>query len=204
MWAKEILDKTCFSNPKTLIIHTRTNDLEHPTPIESLMKNAIDIVELINTKYPACRVILSSFLPRSHYLNKAVDLNECLSKALFARKNTTFVRHNIRAKDHVHDKKHLNKVGVEQFAQNLKWAYFNQETHLNTANWRSRSPHSKSHSPSNYPKFSHWPPFTSHVHPNPTMLPYIPQHHRPLLQPPTIQCPEPKHHVNPPARKRQI
>jgi hypothetical protein len=28
------------------------------------------------------------------------------------------------------------------------------------------------------------------------MLPYIPHHHRPLLQPPTTQYPEPRHHIN--------
>ncbi|CAB4003558.1 Hypothetical predicted protein [Paramuricea clavata] len=73
MKAKEILDKTCFSNPRTFIIHTGTNDLD---------------VELIRTKYPECRVILSSLLPRSDDLNNnAIDLNETLSKALLARKN---------------------------------------------------------------------------------------------------------------------
>jgi hypothetical protein len=141
MQAKEILDKTCFSNPKTFIIHTGTNDLEQPSTIESLMKKPMDIVELIHTKCPKYCVILSSLLPRSDDLNnKAVDFNESLSKALSARKNTTFVRHqNIRAKDHLHDKKHLNKVGVKQLAQNLNHHIPNL-IHLQTRNTCMRQP----------------------------------------------------------------
>jgi hypothetical protein len=113
---------------KSFIIHTGTNDLEHIDTNEALIKNATDIVELIQTKHPESHIIFSSILPRSDELDKrGMTLNISLEKSISTKKNITFVRHpNINSKYHLKDKKHLNDVGVKRFAQSLimKRAYF--------------------------------------------------------------------------------
>jgi hypothetical protein len=88
-----------------------------------MRKNAVDTVELIQTKHAESHIIVSSILPRSDELDKwGMTLNNSLGKSLSTKKNT-FVRHpNINSKYHLKDKKHLIDVGLKRFAQSLKRA----------------------------------------------------------------------------------
>ena len=131
--AKSIITNASSTAPKSLIIHTGTNDLEHSDSKEDLIKCAVDTVELAQSKYPECHIILSSILPRKDKLDKkGIDMNNSLERLLSTKKNVTFIRHpNINATYHLKDKKHLNEIGVKRFAQNLKRAYFRKsaDTH---------------------------------------------------------------------------
>jgi hypothetical protein len=123
--AKEILDNATFNSPKPLIVHVGTNDLEHSNSTETLINNALDIVEDIKNKHPESHIIFSSLLPRTDALDEKVnDLNNKLEKELSSKKNITLVQHNnIYKNGQFKDKKHLN-IGVKRFTQNLKWAFF--------------------------------------------------------------------------------
>ncbi|CAB4009268.1 Hypothetical predicted protein [Paramuricea clavata] len=108
--AKSIINSTTYTSPKSFIIDTGTNDLEHSDTNEALIKNAIGTVELIQTKHPESHIIFSFILTRNDELDKrGMTLNNCLEKLLSTKKNFTFVRHsNINSKYHLKDKKHLN------------------------------------------------------------------------------------------------
>ena len=200
-----IPEKTKFTKPTCSIVHTGTNDIKHSSEVETLGKKTVDIVDN-HCGHPNSQIIISSLLPRNDELhNKAEELNTLISSSLDSHKNVTHVKHsNIKSNRHLHDKKHLNQIGVKRFAQNLKRAYFRQESkptdsprryhnkpylphfQLSIPNWKSPN----SHPPSSAS------PFVPHFLLNQRLPPNINQQQRPpqdpaiysnRLRPPTNQ-----------------
>lgn len=82
------------------------------------------VIDLLQSKYKDCRIIISGLLPRTDKFNeKVTPLNNAIEKMVL-EKNLSFVTHNnIKAED-LKDKKHLNQRGVKIFAKNIKATYF--------------------------------------------------------------------------------
>ena len=92
--AKSIIPNASVTAPKSLIINTGTNDLEHSDSNEDLIKCTIDTVELVQKKYLQCHIILSSILRRKDKFDKkGVFMNKSLEKLLSPKKNVTLIRH---------------------------------------------------------------------------------------------------------------
>ncbi|CAB4014084.1 Hypothetical predicted protein, partial [Paramuricea clavata] len=122
--ARQKIESFNFSNPKNLIIHCGTNDIEQPG--KNTITETLEIVDLVKQKHPNCRILVSSLLSRKDELNNKVPtINEELKTRLSSKTKTTYIQHtNISSAD-LHDKKHLNERGVKKFAKNIKAAYFN-------------------------------------------------------------------------------
>jgi hypothetical protein len=147
--AQEILNDETLPNPNTLIIHTGTNDLEHQKSNHHLLLKYKEILKTIKEKYPNCRILISSLLPRKDTLNqRAHDINNNLQEIVGKSPNTVLVEHKNIHKDDLHDKKHLNQHGVKIFAMNIKASYYNTTP--------KRTPRRKPYHPSN----NSGPPFT--------------------------------------------
>ena len=113
-----------FSNPKNFILHCGTNDIEQPG--KDTITDTLKVIDLIKQKYPNCRILVSSLLPRKDELNNKVPtFNEELKTRISNKENTTFIHHTSKLNDDLYDKKHLNNRGVKNFAKNIKAAYFN-------------------------------------------------------------------------------
>jgi len=204
--AKSILSNDPVTAPKSLIIHTGTNDLEHTKSNEEIIKCAMDTVEFAQNKHPDCHIIFSSILPRKDKLHKrAIDINYSLDKLLSSKKNVTFTRHpNISATYHLKDKKHLNDIGVKRFAQNLKRAYFHKSATPKMKFQHTHPPRNTRHQ--NYilpnPGQQQFPPFNfQNKYPPTRFLQQAPRinnpynlyhhtpthHHQPMQQIPPVQ-----------------
>ena len=88
---------------------------------------------------------------------------------------------NIKSNRHLHDKKHLNQIGVKRFAQNLKRAYFRQEPKPTDS---PRRYHNKPYLPHFQLSIPNWK--SPNSHPPSSASPFVP--HFPLNQrlPPNI------------------
>ena len=87
----------------------------------------LNVVETITKKYPECKIILSSILPRmDNRHNRINEINKKIKEECSKKPNVYFVAHNdiFPSYHHLYDKKHLNEIGVRVFAKNLKTAYF--------------------------------------------------------------------------------
>jgi hypothetical protein len=85
--AKKIVENTNFTSLKTLILHTGTNDLEHPPQNETVANKIEEIAKYLSNKYPNNHIVVSSLLPRKDAFNKQVNtINESLKKALSPQK----------------------------------------------------------------------------------------------------------------------
>ena len=122
--ARQKIESFNFTNPKNLIIHCGTNDIEQPG--KNTITETLEIVDLVKQKHPNCKILVSSLLSRKDELNNKVPtINEELKTRLSSKTKTTYIQHtNISSAD-LHDKKHLNERGVKKFAKNIKAAYFN-------------------------------------------------------------------------------
>jgi hypothetical protein len=159
----KILEQHQFSNPKTFIIHTSTNDIERCS-IDSISNKTKTLLSSIRQKHPQACLILSSLLPRNdHLLQKAKTRNDRLEKFTNEFPNTTILKHTnlFESTQILYDKKHLNHKGVKIFAKNLKSAYFGTKR--------------KHYSPKPKPLFH--PPTNKQFTPN--HRPHQPYHHVP-------------------------
>ncbi|CAB4008714.1 Hypothetical predicted protein [Paramuricea clavata] len=187
--ATKILDEYEFTSPQTFVIHSGTNDIES-TNCKEVCNKLTTLTTYITTKYPDCRILLSSLLPRSdHLLQRVQLLNSEIEK--IQSPNIIHVKHHnlFRSTNILYDKKHLNRKGVKLFAKNLKGAFVarknnktkQQHSHSNLYNYHYPGRDHHHLMPRNYPPPSFQPP-TFHQ-------PRPPTFHRP--QPPTFHLPQP-------------
>ncbi|CAB3979497.1 Hypothetical predicted protein [Paramuricea clavata] len=188
--ATKILDEYEFTSPQTFVIHSGTNDIE-TTNCKEVCDKLTTLTKYITTKYPNCRILLSSLLPRSdHLLQRVQLLNSEIEKIKIQSPNIIHVKHHnlFRSTNILYDKKHLNQKGVKLFAKNLKGAFFarkknktkQQHAHSNLYNYHYPGRDHHHLMPRNYPPPSFQPP-TFHQ-------PRPPTFHRP--QPPTFHLPQ--------------
>ena len=79
--AKDIIDNTHFTNPRTFIVHCGTNDVEQPQSNEEITEQVTKLVQSINEKYPQSHIIISLLLPRKDETNKKVtEINDIIEK----------------------------------------------------------------------------------------------------------------------------
>ena len=128
--AIKILEQHTFTNPKTIIIHCGTNDIER-IPNKAVSGNIEELIKTIRKEYPSCRIIISSLLPRSdHLLSQVQILNRQLERTISKLSNVLLVRHiNLfQSINILIDRKHLNRKGVKLFARNLKGVFFSNKS----------------------------------------------------------------------------
>jgi hypothetical protein len=73
--AEEIISTSVFTNPKTLIFHCGTNDLDHNIDNSKICSDTLKIIDQIKAKYPECQIILSSLLPRMDNQQPRINLS---------------------------------------------------------------------------------------------------------------------------------
>ena len=129
--ANSILENTKFTNAKTFILHSGTNDLEKTCSNELLVEKTNKIINKIQHDHPKAKIVVSGLLPRNDSLNDRVGpVNKIMKESMQRKEHTTFVEHNEieGTTSHLYDKKHLNSKGVKIFAKNLKKGYFKSKT----------------------------------------------------------------------------
>ena len=186
---KRRIDSSNLQNPKNIILHCGTNDLENPE--KDVIKETTEIINHINKKHPNCRILVSSLLPRQDELNpKVTSTNRELKHQISTKPNTTFIEHTNISNDDLYDKKHLNTKGVKKFATNLKAAYF--QTTPRRRDSRRRQKWNPTHKPYGKtplnPGYNNLKPPFNPTQPifNPTQSSFTPIQppYNPLIQPP--------------------
>ena len=113
---------------ETILIHTGTNDLENNTDPKAMAQEIYRMLALTSSKFPNSRVLYSTLLPRDDHLNtKVIDINRLIDQNTQSIKNVTLIHHaNVlsTSESFLHDKKHLNRLGVSLFARGLTRAIY--------------------------------------------------------------------------------
>ena len=113
--------KPCLreNDPKNVILHVGTNDLNSELPPERIAKSIVDVPK--NIKSDTRKVSISGIVPRNdNFNNKAMEINKELSK-MSNREKLLFLEHNnIKPKTHLNKSKlHLNRNGNEKLGKNF-------------------------------------------------------------------------------------
>ena len=221
MDAQRILEEQPFHNPKCIILHCGTNDLEKISCDKDLIQLYEITIEEIETKYNDCRIIVSGLLPRKDDLNKrAQTINKSIEEITNGKENLCYVTHTNISQDDLRDKKHLQKSSVKLFAKNIKAAFFKttpktkirypQQGHMVTQNQTAtlkQTPPSQTHScspqappniltPTNQPPFNQFPMRYTNI-PHSTRQTPPPFHQVTLPPPPFFYPPIPTFHQSP-------
>ena len=128
--ARSIIDEidTHQNTPETILIHTGTNDLENNTDPKAMAQEIYRMLALTSSKFPNSRILYSTLLPRDDHLNtKVIDINRLIDQNTQSIKNVTLIHHsNVPStrESFLHDKKHLNRLGVSLFARGLTRAIY--------------------------------------------------------------------------------
>ena len=128
--ARSIIDEidTHQNTPETILIHTGTNDLENNTDPKAMAQEIYRMLALTSSKFPNSRILYSTLLPRDDHLNtKVIDINRLIDQNTQSIKNVTLIHHaNVLStrESFLHDKKHLNRLGVSLFARGLTRAIY--------------------------------------------------------------------------------
>ena len=109
--AKNEVDRGFRNEPTDIVLHTGTNDIEKVEPRtvdENIMNNAADTVNRFN-----CNVSLLPPRSDTPFSNKANTANKWLEQLKRVDGKYAMVKlipHSNITTDHLHDRKHLNKV----------------------------------------------------------------------------------------------
>lgn len=111
-----------ITQPRLVIIHLGTNDLESCSPQE-VHQNILRLKDTIESKFH-CRTLVSSLLPRNDSLDQSVRVCNSL---LHSSIPEVLIEHKNIRQEHLHDKKHLSfnpisygsPSGCQLLAQNL-------------------------------------------------------------------------------------
>ena len=108
------------NSPEVIMLHTGTNDLEHIQDQKQMAQEIYRLVSLASSKFPNSRILYSLLLPRDDVLNaKVIEVNRLIEENTKSIKNLNLIYHtNVLSANQpiLHDKKHLNRLGVTLFA----------------------------------------------------------------------------------------
>jgi hypothetical protein len=114
-----VIEKRDLGNPKTFIIHVRTNDLRATRSFDSLMGEVHTLVTTAESNCPNCRLVLSGLLRRRDVsLRRIGPLNDRFERIANALR-ITFVDPNswIEEREFGRDGLHLNGRGRSRLGQ---------------------------------------------------------------------------------------
>ena len=133
-----------MSEPKVIVLHFRTNDMDHLPRID-VIENLNITISNYSAKFPKAKITVSSTLPRRDISNHDENqINRFLSKELLHLPNVHFIFHNNLFKQpnkFLADDKHLKGHGFKLFAKNIKDGIFSR---VNPSNSRFDFPQKRS------------------------------------------------------------
>ena len=113
--------KPCLreNDPKNVILHIGTNDLNPELPTERIAKSIVDVAK--NIQSDTRKVSISGIVPpNDNFNNKAMEVNKELSKICNREKLLLLEHNNIKLKTHLNKSKlHLNRNGDEKLGRNF-------------------------------------------------------------------------------------
>jgi hypothetical protein len=112
--AKNESNKGFESQPTDIVYHTGTNDIEYNIDARTVAENIMNNAAYQNNQYK-CKVYVSLLPPRSDipFAEKAINTNKWIKhlKQNDSRYgNVKLIEHDNMTMNHLHDKKHLNRV----------------------------------------------------------------------------------------------
>ena len=127
------------------MLHTGTNDLEHIQDPKQMAQEIYRLVSLASSKFPNSRILYSLLLPRDDVLNaKVIEVNRLIEENTKSIKNLNLIYHtNVLSANQpiLHDKKHLNRLGVTLFARQITRALYKDSCNNNATNTSSGNMH---------------------------------------------------------------
>ena len=115
----KILMESNLGNPRHIIVHVGTNDIEHKT-LDSCQSQFQEMVRITVEQYPSANFLISSLLKRSDDKDtRRLNLNAELSPICIPFPNVHVVNNENIPEDHLFDNKHLKM-------SNLKDVIFNR------------------------------------------------------------------------------
>ena len=120
----QIMNDSRFKKePKTMLLHFGTNDIEHNDQ-ETVTDDLVEIINLICRRLPLSKIIISALLPRKDSFNQVVnEINSSVLKQIRQLHNAHFLSHqNIHSSgaNLLRDNKHLNSKDLKMFIVNIK------------------------------------------------------------------------------------
>uniref|UniRef100_A0A8C5W891 SGNH hydrolase-type esterase domain-containing protein n=1 Tax=Leptobrachium leishanense TaxID=445787 RepID=A0A8C5W891_9ANUR len=107
----EVLTNPYFTNPKQIIIHTGTNNIQ--TEQKGIADKLSQLTDTAQQKFPHTKIILSCLLPRKDISNHIIqNINTELAAKTSSKPNIHLAQHPSITPEHLYDNKHLNKQGV--------------------------------------------------------------------------------------------
>uniref|UniRef100_A0A8C5MR32 Scavenger receptor cysteine-rich type 1 M130 n=1 Tax=Leptobrachium leishanense TaxID=445787 RepID=A0A8C5MR32_9ANUR len=126
----EVLTNPYFTNPKQIIIHTGTNNIQ--TEQKGIADKLSQLTDTAQQKFPHSKIILSCLLPRKDISNHIIqNINTELAAKTSSKPNIHLAQHPSITPEHLYDNKHLNKQGVSHLAREFKDIVLNR-THIPT------------------------------------------------------------------------
>ena len=124
--ATKVLQSPRFSEPKAIVIHVGTNNIDRSNSDEDLITNLTSTIHLASAKFEKTKILFSELLPRGDIDYERIEkINHSVQKNCSSLTNVHTVHHSqIRSWRLFADNKHLNKHGVALFATSLKAAIF--------------------------------------------------------------------------------
>ena len=132
------------NSPEVIMLHTGTNDLEHIQDQKQMAKEIYRLVSLASSKFPNSRILYSLLLPRDVLNAKVIEVNRLIEENTKSIKNLNLIYHtNVLSANQpiLHDKKHLNRLGVTLFARQITRALYKDSCHNNATNTTSTTNH---------------------------------------------------------------
>lgn len=117
--ATGVINDPYFTNPKHIIIHTGTNNIQEQQ--EVIVDKFLQLTETAQQKFPQSKLILSCLLPRRDISNNITQqINTELADKTRSKPSIHLAQHHSIPPQHLYDNKHLNKQGVSILAREFK------------------------------------------------------------------------------------
>lgn len=117
--AKDIVEKPHFEDPKQILIHVGTNDMEQLSNADCI-KSLSNLISDTSKKFPNTKVFYSNLLARNdEHQSRVKALNATIYKQIESLPNVHVIDNSNISTEFLHDRKHLNKEGVRVFARNI-------------------------------------------------------------------------------------
>ena len=128
MQTKRFLDAIhVVKQPKYILLHCGTNDLENPDFSEEKFENDfIVVVSRLREVFPSARITVSSLLPRDEmkFYCPLRNLNDFLAGCCSAGHNIVYMRNSNIKFSMLLDNKHINYEGFKILLANIRFTVF--------------------------------------------------------------------------------
>ena len=122
--AKEIIKEPRFQNPKQILIHVATNDMEQLSNGDCV-NSICQVIDNASKQFPNSKIFYSNLLTRTdEHQSRVKTTNAAVYKEVEKLPNVHIINTSNIPAELLHDRKHLNKEGVIYKSYNIFFHFY--------------------------------------------------------------------------------